>query len=99
MLAEKGVDFEAIEVRETPPSVAELKQMLKAKGEMKFLFNTSGVDYRSLGLKDKLPTLSEDEAFELLTENGNLVKRPFVVGDDICLVGFKLAEWEQAFGW
>ena len=71
--------------------------MLAAKGELKPLFNSSGMDYRSMGLKDVLPTLSENEALKLLEENGNLVKRPFVIGDDVHLLGFKLTEWEQSF--
>jgi len=96
-LKEQGVEFEELAIRETPPSVAELKQMLAAKGALKPLFNTSGMDYRGLGMKDKLPTLSEDEALEMLAGNGNLIKRPFVLGDGVAFVGFKEAEWAEAF--
>ncbi len=96
-LKEQGVEFEELAIRETPPSLAELKQMLAAKGALKPLFNTSGMDYRSLGMKDKLPTLSEDEALEMLAGNGNLIKRPFVLGDSVALVGFKEAEWAETF--
>jgi len=100
-LEQKGVDFEELAIRETPPNAKELKQMLKAKEALKPLFNSSGMDYRSMGLKDTLPTLTNDEAFELLQSNGNLVKRPFVVGDvngkEIATVGFKEAIWEELF--
>jgi arsenate reductase len=84
-------------IRETPPSRAELQSALEALGgDLKKLFNTSGVDYRALGLKDQLPAMSTDDAFTLLASNGNLVKRPFVIGDQQALVGFKEAEWQQA---
>lgn len=96
-LESRGFDFEEIAIRETPPSEKELKQMLKAKGEMRALFNVSGMDYRQQGLKDKLPVMSEKDALELLGSNGNLVKRPFVVdaAKGVALNGFKEAEWEQ----
>ena len=64
-------------------------------GDIRKLFNTSGMDYRALGMKDKLPSMSEDEAIALLTANGNLVKRPFVIGDDIALTGFKPTCWSE----
>lgn len=98
-LESNGIEFEEIAIRETPPSVNELKQMLKAKSELRALFNVSGMDYRQLGLKDRLPSMSEDEALELLATNGNLVKRPFVLDKTkgIALVGFKEAEWQAAF--
>ncbi|MBL9134198.1 MAG: arsenate reductase family protein, partial [Verrucomicrobiaceae bacterium] len=64
------------------------------------LFNTSGMDYRAMGLKDKLPGMSEDAALKLLAANGNLVKRPFVVDAKagVYLAGFKVEEWERALG-
>ncbi len=96
-LNEQNIPFEEIAIRETPPSITELESMLKAQGSLKPLFNTSGMDYRSMGLKDTLPNLSEQQALTLLNENGNLVKRPFVISDDIHLVGFKQAQWEAAF--
>ena len=68
-LRDKGFDFEEIPIRETPPSPAELRKMLAIyQGDLRRLFNTSGQDYRALGMKDKLPTLSEDEAIALLAE-------------------------------
>jgi arsenate reductase (glutaredoxin) len=92
-LEEKKIGFELIPIREQPPSVDELKQMVSLHGIRKIL-NSSGQDYRELNLKDKLPGMSEDEIFFLLHSNGNLVKRPFVVGDK-WLVGFK--EWDEVF--
>ncbi len=98
-LAARNIPHEVKAIRETPPSVTELKAALQAHGgDLRKLFNTSGTDYRALSLKDRLPALTETEALTLLHENGNLVKRPFVSGDGISLVGFKPAEWEQALG-
>jgi arsenate reductase len=97
-LEAKGLDFEELPIRETPPSKTELKVMLgHYGGDMRRLFNTSGGDYRELGLKDTLPGMSETEAFELLSNRGNLVKRPFLIAKDFGLVGFKEAEWEEKF--
>ena len=62
---------------------------------LKRFFNTSGQVYRKLGLKDKLPDMSEEEQFEILSTDGMLVKRPVLVGDDFVLVGFKIKEWEE----
>lgn len=92
----QGIEYTRIPIRETPPSVGELKKVLKQVGELRRLFNTAGGDYREMKLKDKLPGMSEAEAVKLLSEHGNLVKRPFVVGDGIGLVGFKEAEWTAA---
>lgn len=95
----RGISYETKAIRETPPSPAELKSMLAARGgDLRKLFNTSGMDYRELGLKDQLPKMREAEAFALMGGNGNLVKRPFALGDGKALVGFKPAEWEAAFG-
>ncbi|MDI1315516.1 Spx/MgsR family RNA polymerase-binding regulatory protein [Prosthecobacter sp.] len=98
-LKQRSIDFEEVAIRETPPSVGELKVMLGAyEGELRRLFNVSGMDYRSLGLKDTLPGMSTEEALGMLAGNGNLVKRPFAVdaGRQIFLVGFKEGEWEKA---
>ena len=95
-LRERGIEFQEIPIRETPPSLGGLESMLHAQGgEMRKLFNTSGGDYKALGLSAKLPELSEAEALNLLAGNGNLVKRPFVVGDGVHLVGFKEDEWRS----
>jgi len=91
--------FDPIAIREMPPSVAELKAMLGAHSDdLRRLFNTSGQDYRSLGLKDKLPAMSTDAALKLLASNGSLVKRPFAIDtkNKIYLVGFKEDEWKLA---
>ena len=93
-----GLEYKEIPIRETPPSKAELKEMLKSyDGEIKRLFNTSGVDYRELKMKDKLPTLSDAQAIELLHGNGSLVKRPFLLGKTANMVGFKEGELEPHF--
>lgn len=93
------VDFTAVPIRETPPTAAELKQMLKIyNGDLRKLFNTSGVDYKALNLKDKLPTMTETEAIKLLSSNGNLVKRPFLLAGKTGLVGFKEDEWKALIG-
>ena len=95
----RGLAYQVKAIRETPPTPAELATALKATGgDLRKLFNTSGLDYRALGLKDQLPAMSESAAFELLSRNGNLVKRPFLIGDGKVLVGFKEVEWEKALG-
>lgn len=94
-LVAKGVEFEAIPIRERPPTKAELKRMLAIySGELRRLFNTSGGDYKAMKLAERLPTLTEAEALALLAANGNLVKRPFLLTDTSGLVGFKEAEWQ-----
>lgn len=98
-LNDHGIQYEEKAIRETPPTMDELNSMLKAKvGQIRPLFNTSGMDYRAQGLKDKLPEMSTEEALTLLTQNGNLVKRPFVLDPKagVHLVGFKAPEWEKA---
>lgn len=98
-LNERGIAHEVKAIRETPPTVAELKSAVAAfGGDLRPLFNTSGGDYRELGLKDKLPSMTADEAVALLSKNGNLVKRPFLVGDGPPLVGFRSDEWERVLG-
>ena len=95
-LTENGIAFKEVPIRDQPPSPDELKLMLSYyKGDVRKLFNTSGVDYRSLGLKDKLPVMSQTEAINLLAGNGNLVKRPFLLDHEKGLLGFQMAEWES----
>lgn len=97
-LAARGVEAKVIPIREQPPSRAELKRMLGlVGGEMRKLFNTSGLDYKALKLKDKLPRMSEAEALDLLSKNGNLVKRPFALSRKGGTVGFKEEEWQRLF--
>ena len=93
-LESNDIAFKEHPIRETPPTKTELKKMLGfLDGDLRQLFNTSGQDYRKLGLKDKLPSMGEKEAFELLSQNGNLVKRPFVLHANWGLVGFKEDLW------
>ena len=96
-LRSHSVEFEERAIRETPPSVAELRSVLTQKaGAIGKLFNTAGKDYREQKLGDKLPTMSDAEAIAMLAKNGNLVKRPFVVGENVGLVGFDETEWTEA---
>ena len=94
----KKIDYQKIAIRETPPSKGELKKMLGyLNGDIKKLFNVSGLDYKSLNIKDKLPNLTQDQVLELLSSNGNLVKRPFVLSDKVGVVGFKEDHWQTLF--
>ena len=93
----RKVAYQTAPIVETPPTVAELKAMLAFTGDLKRLFNTSGVMYRELKIADKLKTMSESEALALLSKNGKLVKRPFVLLKDRGLLGFKEDEWKKAF--
>ena len=97
-LDREKIDYITVPIRETPPSVAELKCMAgKIEGGSGKLFSTSGYDYREQRIKDRLPDLSDAERFNLLHSNGNLVKRPFAIGPGIGLVGFKEEQWKGAF--
>jgi len=94
----KKQDFQNIPIREKPPTKKEILYMLKNSGkDIQKMFNVSGQDYRKLNLKDKLPKLSQDKKIDLLINNGNLVKRPMVLGKGVALVGFKLDEWNEIF--
>lgn len=96
-LRSHGVPFVERPIRETPPTVAELRAMLRHQGgELRRLFNTSGRDYRAMKLAERFPSLGPTEAFALLTANGNLVKRPFLLGETVGLVGFDEAAWSAA---
>lgn len=98
-LRAEGIAFDEKPIRETPPTGKELRAMLaKQGGELRRLFNTAGQDYRALGLKDKLPAMSEAEALALLAGNGNLVKRPFAISGEVGLVGFDEAVWAERLG-
>ena len=95
-LTEHGVAHAVVPIREQPPTKTELRTVLKIYGgQVRKLFNTSGQDYRNLNLKEKLPKLSAEEAIELLSQNGNLVKRPFVLLGNGGLLGFKEEEWKR----
>lgn len=93
-LRARDISFEEFPIRESPPSLDELKEMLAFyEGEIRRLFNTAGKDYRELNLKENLARMSEAETLQLLAERGNLVKRPFLLADAFGLVGFKEAVW------
>lgn len=95
-LEEKGVEFEERNIKEDNPTEVELKEWIsKSDYPIKKFFNTSGLIYRELGLKDKLSSMSDDEKIKLLATDGMLVKRPIIVGGDVVLVGFKEEEWEE----
>jgi arsenate reductase (glutaredoxin) len=96
-LTAKGINFETVAIRETPPTIKELESMIKQTGDIKKLLNTSGVDYRSLNMKDKVKTHSEKEILKLLSQNGNLIKRPFVIYGDKGITGFKESDWDLFF--
>lgn len=96
-LKQKKVEYTELKIRETPPSIAELKKAKQNLGDLKKLFNTSGKDYREGNWKEKQITLSESEILKALSENGNLIKRPFVIGEKGNLVGFKEEEWKEFF--
>ena len=95
-LDEAGIAYTDRHIKEDNPSYEELKAWYEISGlPLKRFFNTSGLLYKSLNLKDKLPTMSEEEQLRLLATDGMLVKRPIVVKGDIVLTGFKAAEWEK----
>ena len=95
-LAEKNVTFEERPIVEQNPTYEELKEWYQRSGlPLKKFFNTSGMQYRALELKDKLPTMSEEEQLQLLATDGMLVKRPLVVTETVVLTGFKAEEWEK----
>lgn len=94
-LEAKKIAHTSVEITENPPSLSDLKKMLAYVGDRKKLFNTSGLVYKEMKLSEKLPSLSDEEALQLLSKNGKLVKRPFVLGDNWGLVGFREEEWKK----
>ena len=98
-LRSHDVPFEEVAIRETPPKVAELRSVLAAyDGDLRRLFNTAGRDYRDQKLAEKLPDMTTSTALTLLAGNGNLVKRPFLIGEGVALVGFNEKTWEAVIG-
>ena len=94
-----GAAFTVRHIKNAPPTAGELRLWQKCSGlPLKKFFNTSGLKYKELGLKDKLADMTEEEQLELLASDGMLVKRPILVGDDFVLVGFREAEWSRALG-
>lgn len=93
-LDDNKIGYELRDIKENNPSLEELTAWHKKSGlPLKKFFNTSGLLYKSMELKDKLPTMSDEEQLKLLATDGMLVKRPIVVGKNFVLVGFKESEW------
>lgn len=94
-LEENEIEFEDRHIVEHPPTYEELTEWIQLSGkDVKSFFNTSGLVYKRLNLKEKLPTMSEEEKVKLLTTNGMLVKRPLLVNKENVYIGFKVKEWE-----
>ena len=95
-LEQQGKNFTYRNIKDENPSLEELRHWYKTSAlPLKKFFNTSGLQYKALGLKDKLPTMSEEEQLVLLASDGMLVKRPLLVTEKTVLTGFKSAEWEK----
>ena len=95
-LAEQGIAADVRDIKLENPTAEELQKWWQMSGlPLKKFFNTSGLQYKALSLKDKLPTMTEEEQITLLATDGMLVKRPILVGEDFVLVGFRQKEWEE----
>ena len=95
-LRENGVEFEERDIKTQNPTADELREWVEKSGlPLKKWFNTSGILYKSLGLRDRLPGMSREEQIELLASDGMLVKRPLAVRDGLALVGFRPEDWEK----
>ena len=95
-LDDNKIEYELRDIKENNPSFEELTVWYKTSGlPLKKFFNTSGLLYKSMELKDNLPTMSEEDQLNLLASDGMLVKRPLVIGGDFVLVGFKESEWSE----
>lgn len=95
-LDENTLEYNSRSIKEQNPTVDELKAWHKKSGlPLKKFFNTSGILYKEMKLKDKLPSMTEEEQFQLLATDGMLVKRPLLIGDDFVLIGFKEASWKE----
>ena len=98
-LDEHHVSYTSRHIKENNPTAEELPEWYKKSGlPLKKFFNTSGLIYKSMGLKDKLPTMNEEEQIALLATDGMLVKRPLVIGDSFVLTGFKEKDWQEKLG-
>lgn len=96
-LDDNGIKYEDRHIKEANPTYDELKNWIGTSGlPIKKFFNTSGLLYKSMGLKEKLETMSEDEQIKLLATDGMLVKRPLIINGSTILVGFRVKEWEEA---
>ena len=95
-LENNKIEYELRDIKEDNPSLEELSAWYNMSGlPLKKFFNTSGLLYKSMKLKDKLPSMSEEEQLKLLATDGMLVKRPLVIGKDLVLVGFRESEWNE----
>ena len=95
-LDDRGVPYTDRHIKEDNPTADQLRTWWKESGlPLKKWFNTSGLQYKALGLKDRLPAMSEEEQLALLASDGMLVRRPILVGEDFVLVGFREAEWAE----
>lgn len=95
-LDSKGIEYGSRNIKEENPTYEELKEWYEKSGlPLKRFFNTSGMIYRSMNLKDKLDDMTDEEKLRLLASDGMLVKRPILVTDDMVLVGFNESEWEK----
>ena len=95
-LDENGIEYEDRNIKEERPTYEELLDWHARSGlPLKRFFNTSGLHYKSMGLKEKLPQMDEEEQLRLLATDGMLVKRPIIVNGDMILVGFREAEWQR----
>ena len=98
-LIDRGIAFTERPIKEENPSLEELRQWHQRSGlPLKKFFNTSGLLYKSMELKDKLPTMTEEEQLQLLATDGMLVKRPMLILEDKVLVGFRENEWAEVLG-
>lgn len=98
-LIDRGVEFTERPIKEENPSLEELREWYQRSGlPLKKFFNTSGLLYKSMELKDKLPAMTEEEQLQLLATDGMLVKRPMVIMEDKVLVGFRESEWAEVLG-
>lgn len=98
-LKDNNIEYVLRDIKEQNPTFDELKAWYALSGEsLRKFFNTSGLLYRSMELKDKLPSMSEEEMLSLLSSDGMLVKRPLLVGEDFVLIGFKESKWHEKIG-
>lgn len=95
-LDDRGISYDLRDIKLDNPTEDELRRWWQASGlPLKKFFNTSGLQYKALGLKDRLPAMSEEEQMALLATDGMLVKRPLLVGEDFVLTGFRQPEWDE----
>ena len=97
-LDKRGVEYEKKDITTEPPSKSEIEKMIKLYGgEFKKLFNTSGLVYKEMNLSEKVKKMTTQEAIQLLSKNGRLIKRPFLLFQEKGLVGFREEEWKEIF--